>query len=107
MAWLNKLGSIYMECEYGNLHASVFSIYWYEMHATFSILPVGKQGIIQTVSILPKSYPGHLLITEDEVYFWVKMIVNVVALGKYFHIFGRMESAELRGCGDTYAEEIS
>tara|TARA_Y100000591_G_scaffold83228_1_gene70183 strand:- start:151 stop:1233 length:1083 start_codon:yes stop_codon:yes gene_type:complete len=104
---VEQTGSIYMECEYGNLHASVFSDILVRSARDFSILPVGKQGIIQTVSILPKSYPGHLLITEDEGVLLGEDDCKCGRLGKYFHIFGRMESAELRGCGDTYAEEIS
>ena len=29
------------------------------------VLPPGKKGFIQLISILPKSYPGHIILTED------------------------------------------
>lgn len=69
----------------------------------FSAAEIGEEGMIETVSILPKSYPGHALLTED-----TGVILGVDdcpcgRLGKYFKINGRIKHAEIRGCSDTYA----
>ena len=31
----------------------------------WSVAPVGQTGLLQTLSVLPRSYPGHSLLTED------------------------------------------
>ena len=62
---------------------------------------VGEQGLIQVLSLLPLSYPGHNLLTED--------LGTIHGLdgcacgrrGKYFLVEGRVEGTELRGCSDV------
>ena len=93
-----------MECEKGNLHASLFSDIIIRNPDDFSISPIGKKGIIQTLSVLPKSYPGHSLLTEDEGTLLGEDDCACGRLGKYFKISGRIQEAELRGCSDTYVE---
>ncbi|MDO5563337.1 MAG: hypothetical protein Q4F74_06985, partial [Synergistaceae bacterium] len=63
---VEQTGCIYMECERGHLHSSVFSDVIARRHADFSPCGVGEAGIIQVLSMLPESYPGHSLLTEDE-----------------------------------------
>ena len=63
---------------------------------------IGKAGVIETVSVLPKSYPGHIILTEDE---GIILGVDDCACGrkgKYFKILGRLPKAEIRGCSDTH-----
>lgn len=101
---VEQTGSIYMECEFGHMHASNFSDVIIRDPKDFTVSSIGKRGIIQTLSVLPKSYPGHSLLTEDE-----GMIMGVDdcqcgRLGKYFKIFGRVKNAEIRGCSDTYEQ---
>ncbi len=103
---VEQTGSIYMECEEGNLHASIFSDVIIRRVNDFSIADVGEKGIIQTVSILPTSYPGHSLLTEDEGILLGEDDCICGRLGKYFKIVGRIENAEIRGCSDTYANEF-
>jgi len=62
---VEQTGSIFMECEYGHLHASIFSDIFVRNHQNFESLGVGKQGIIQLVSLLPVSYPGHSILSDD------------------------------------------
>ena len=57
---VEQTGTIYMECEYGHLHTPVFSDVIIRRAHDFSIADVGEKGIIQVVSILHKSYTGHL-----------------------------------------------
>jgi len=103
---IEQTGSIFMECELGHLHASIFSDVIIRNHVDFAELPVGEKGIIQLVSVLPKSYPGHSLLTEDE-----GVLVGIDDCrcgrkGKYFRVIGRIQRAEIRGCSDTYEAEV-
>jgi phenylacetate-coenzyme A ligase PaaK-like adenylate-forming protein len=100
---VEQTGSIYMECEQGYLHASVFSDVIIRNPSDFTIAGNGHKGIIQVVSILPLSYPGHSLLTEDEGFIIGEDDCPCGRLGKYFKIIGRLKNAEIRGCSDTYA----
>ena len=97
-----QLGSIYIECEYGHLHASNFSDIIIRDPKDFSICPMGKKGIIELVSVLPSSYPGHVILTEDEGMLLGEDDCPCGRKGKYFKVLGRIKNAEVRGCSDTY-----
>ena len=101
-----QTGSIYMECECGHLHASVFSDVIIRDPENLSVCPHGKRGIIQVVSALPQSYPGHSLLTEDEGTILGEDDCPCGRKGKYFTVHGRLKDAEIRGCSDTYAAEF-
>ncbi len=97
-----QTGSIYMECEYGNYHASIFSDIIIRRALDFSVADIGEEGIIQVLSLLPKSYPGHSLLTEDKGVLLGEDNCPCCRKGKYFKIIGRLTNVELRGCSDTY-----
>jgi phenylacetate-coenzyme A ligase PaaK-like adenylate-forming protein len=103
---VEQTGTIYMECECGYLHAPVFSDIIIRRAHDFSIAEIGEKGIIQVLSILPKSYPGHSLLTEDEGVLLGEDNCACGRLGKYFKIEGRLKNAEIRGCSDTYATKF-
>ena len=103
---VEQTGSIFMECEYRNMHASNLSDIFIRRPHDFSIADLGERGIIQTLSILPTSYPGHSLLTEDEGILLGEDDCECSRLGKYFKMLGRVKNAELRGCSDTYAEQF-
>ena len=63
---VEQTGSIYIECEHSHLHTSIFSDIIIRKPSDFSIAKNGEEGIIQTLSVLPKSYPGHSLLTDDK-----------------------------------------
>ena len=100
---VEQTGAICMECEYGHLHASIFSDVITRHHTDFSPCRHGEPGIVQTVSLLPESYPGHSLLTEDEGAVLGEDDCPCGRKGKYFTISGRLKMAEIRGCSDTYA----
>lgn len=103
---VEQTGCIYMECECGHLHASIFSDVITRRPIDFSECEVGEKGIIQVVSTIPESYPGHSLLTEDE---GVVLGIDDCPCGrkgKYFKIEGRLQNAEIRGCSDTYATKF-
>lgn len=100
---VEQTGCISMQCEHGHLHTSIFSDIIIRDPADFACAPVGKPGIIQVLSLLPESYPGHSLLTEDEGVLLGEDDCPCGRKGKYFHVIGRLKKAELRGCSDTYA----
>lgn len=103
---VEQTGCIYMQCEHGHMHASVFSDVIMRNPRDFSVCPAGEKGIIQVVSVLPESYPGHSLLTEDEGVLLGEDDCPCGRKGKYFKILGRLKNAEIRGCSDTYAAKF-
>jgi phenylacetate-coenzyme A ligase PaaK-like adenylate-forming protein len=101
---VEQTGCIYIECEQGHLHASIFSDVIMRRSLDFSVCEAGEKGIIEVVSVLSKSYPGHILLTEDEGVVLGEDDCQCGRLGKYFAVTGRLQNAEVRGCSDTYAK---
>lgn len=99
---VEQVGSVFMENQNGYLHAPNFADVIIRNPVDFSVQPIGQPGLIQVISALPKSYPGHSLLTED-----IGALEGVDDSqegwkGKYFRILGRAKKAELRGCSDTF-----
>ncbi len=97
-----QTGCIYMECEKGHLHASIFSDILVRNVRDFSPCAIGETGILQVLSPMAFSYPGHSILTED-----MGTLLGIDDCpcgrkGKYFRIDGRIPSAEIRGCSDTH-----
>lgn len=103
---VEQTGCIYMECECGHLHASIFSDVITRRARDLSCCNYGETGIIQVVSMLPESYPGHSLLTEDEGVILGEDDCPCGRKGKYFKVIGRLKNAEIRGCSDTYAAKF-
>lgn len=103
---VEQTGCIYAQCEYGHLHASIFSDVIPRRADDFSVCEKGEEGIIQVVSVLPLSYPGHSILTEDKGIVLGEDDCPCGRLGKYFKLTGRLKKAELRGCSDTYADKF-
>lgn len=100
---VEQVGSIFMECEQGHLHAPNFADVIVRDMVTLQPAPFGQRGVIQVLSMLPRSYPGHSLLTEDLGVILGEDDCPCGRCGKYFRIDGRIPAAELRGCSDTYA----
>lgn len=101
---VEQTGVIFMECENGHLHCSNFSDVIIRNPLDWSVCNEKQKGIIEVVSVLPKSYPGHVLLTEDEGVVLGEDNCPCGRKGKYFKIVGRIKNAEIRGCSDTYAD---
>jgi len=104
---VEQVGGIYMECEHGYFHAPNTAEIFIRDHRDWSLLPAGRPGLVQTLSVLPRSYPGHSLLTED----WGQVHGTddcpCGRQGTYFRVHGRIPQAELRGCSDTHASEMT
>lgn len=99
---IEQIGSVFLENSEGYLHCPNFADVIIRNPIDFSVQPHGEPGLIQVISALPQSYPGHSLLTED---IGVIMDEDDAAngwKGKYFKIIGRAKKAELRGCSDTF-----
>jgi hypothetical protein len=101
-----QVGSVFVECQQGHLHAPLFADVI--VRDPFTLLPseIGQQGILQVLSILPTSYPGQSLLTED-----LGSIIGIDDClcgqkGKYFKVTGRLPKTEVRGCSDTHGAGI-
>ena len=103
---VEQTGTIYMECECGHLHTSCFSDVLVRRPKDFTLADMGEKGLIEVVSVLPQSYPGHILLTEDEGVILGEDDCPCGRKGKYFKIEGRIKNAEIRGCSDTYAAKF-
>lgn len=98
---VEQTGSIFMECTEGHLHASNFSDIIIRNPLTLEEQPMGQPGLVQLLSLLPTSYPGHSILTED---MGVVHGVDDCPCGRkgvYFSILGRIKNAEIRGCSDA------
>jgi phenylacetate-coenzyme A ligase PaaK-like adenylate-forming protein len=101
---VEQTGTIHMECESGHLHTSEYSDIIVRDPKDFSACKNGQEGIIQLLSLIPISYPGQSILTEDLGIVLGEDDCKCGRKGKYFKINGRLKSAEVRGCSDTYGE---
>tara|TARA_Y100001968_G_scaffold333232_1_gene394865 strand:- start:297 stop:1313 length:1017 start_codon:yes stop_codon:yes gene_type:complete len=98
---IEQTGSIYMECDHGHFHVNDYSDVIIRDH-NLKTANLEEKGIIQSISLLPKSYPGQSLLTED-----VGIILGDGGCtcgdnSKYFNVLGRLNRTALRGCSDVY-----
>lgn len=96
-----QAGSIFFECESGFFHESKFSSVITRDPYSLMPLEAGKTGLVQVISKLPTSYPGHSILTQD---LGVLHGINDCSCkrpGRYFSIEGRMPNSQVRGCSDV------
>ena len=99
--------SVFIEGPDGRLHASAFADVIVRDPVTWAEAPIGEPGVLQVLSAVPTSYPGHSILTED------RGVIDTVddpatgLGGKAFRVLGRLPKAELRGCSDTYAAGVN
>lgn len=97
-----QLGSIFVECEEGHMHTSQYSEVIIRDAKDFCEVVDGEPGLMEVMSVLPTSYPGHAILTEDRGRILGVDDCPCGRCGKYFEILGRIPRAEVRGCSDTY-----
>ena len=98
---VEQIGTLFLESPEGDgsLVCPSFADVVIRDPLTFDPVPDGEPGLIQTLSLLPRSYPGHSVLTED-----LGTIVGVNDTewkGRRFVVHGRLPRAEARGCSDT------
>jgi hypothetical protein len=101
---VEQVGSIFVDCAAGHKHPPNFATVIIRDPLTFQPQPIGKEGLIEVVSLLPGSYPGQVLLTEDQ---GITYAVEDCPCGRKdvaFRFTSRVERAEPRGCGDVLAQ---
>jgi len=99
---VEQLGTVFVEGPSGNsLYCPDFADIVIRDPETWAEQPVGVPGVIEVVSTVPRSYPGHVLLTEDLGV--VHGIDDGDWPGKRFSVLGRLPRAEARGCSDTFS----
>ncbi len=97
---VEQIGSIFFECKCGYFIPSNFSDVLIR-DANLDLCKKGEKGIVQLISLLPTSYPGHSILTEDIGEIVKKHNCKCYNTNdKRFLIHGRLKDAELRGCSD-------
>lgn len=98
---VEQTGSIFFECQKcSNFVTSKYSeILIRDKH--FKILDKNKKGFVQLLSLLPSSYPGHSILTDDIGEIKANKDCECFYKGTQFIIHGRILKSEIRGCSDT------
>jgi hypothetical protein len=97
---VESVGVIYPDCSEGNKHGPVFGDVIVRHPLTLEPVAAGEHGIVQVCSVLPTSFPGNLLLTED-----MAQVIGYDGCpcgrrGISFRFAGRIPKAEVRGCGN-------
>jgi hypothetical protein len=104
---VEQVGSVYLEGEDGYLYPPNFADVIVRDPVTLEELPLGEIGILQVLSLLPLSYPGHSLLTEDLGMIRAIDRSSCGRYGKAFSVLGRLPRAEMRGCSDVIASMVA
>jgi len=99
-----QTGTVFVDCEFGFKHVPDFADIIIRDVRTLEENGIGKEGLIEVLSVLPHSYAGHAILTEDIGELKGIDDCKCGRKGKYFVFKSRAERAEVRGCGDTFAE---
>ena len=97
---VEQVGSIFFECDYGYFHTSVYSDI---IIRDKNLIDIGlkKKGLVHLISILPVSYPGISILTQDLGEIFYDGNCPCSKGGKSFKIYGRQKNAEVRGCSNV------
>lgn len=104
---VENLGIVYPDCVAGNKHAPTFGAVIIRDPLTLKPVTIGGTGIVQVCSILPTSFPGHLLLTEDLATLIAADGCSCGRPGIAFRFAGRIPKAETRGCGNIDRQRIA
>lgn len=101
---VEQVGVVFLDCEYGHKHVPDFADVIIRDFLTLEEVCPGESGVIEVISTLTSSYPGQAILTEDVGELLGIDDCSCGRKGKYFRFKSRVEKAEVRGCGDTFAE---
>ena len=97
---IEQIGSIFFECPVCSLFVCSNFSEIFIRDKNLNIIKNGK-GFVQLLSLLPKSYPGHNILTEDIGEIIQNPNCKFDHKGKCFKIHGRVENSVIRGCSDV------
>lgn len=99
-----NVGIIYPDCLAGNKHCPIFGEVIIRDPLTLQPVAEGGTGLVQVCSVLPTSFPGHQLLTEDLGQVVKYDHCSCGRRGIAFRFIGRAPQSEVRGCGNIFAE---
>ncbi len=103
---VESVGVIFPDCPEGNKHSPSFGEVVIRNPLTLEPVAAGDHGIVQVCSILPTSFPGNLLLTEDMAQLISYDGCPCGRRGVSFRFAGRIPKAELRGCGNIQVKRV-
>lgn len=97
---VENVGVIYPDCEQGFKHVPAFADVIVRDPLTLRPVEAGRQGLVQVCSVLPTSFPGYLVLTDD-----IAEVIDYDGCGCgrrgiCFRFVKRVPKAEVRGCGN-------
>jgi hypothetical protein len=102
---VEQVGSVLLEGDDGFLYPPNFADVIIRDPQTWAPAIDGTAGLVEVLSVLPRSYPGHVLLTEDLGVIHGTGTPGSGWAGKKVQILGRVPKSELRGCSDTHAAD--
>lgn len=103
---IENVGVVYPDCERGNKHVPAFAEVIIRDPLTLAPVGPGEQGLVQVSSVLPTSFPGFLILTEDMAELIGEDGCSCGRRGTYFRYARRVPKAEVRGCGNLETARI-
>jgi hypothetical protein len=97
---VENVGVVYPDCEFGNKHVPAFAEVIVRDPLTLDSVKPGQHGLVQVCSVLPTSFPGFLLLTDDMAEVMSYDGCPCGRRGICFRFAGRVPKVELRGCGN-------
>ncbi|MCK6621130.1 MAG: acyl-protein synthetase [Calditrichaceae bacterium] len=101
---VEQTGIVFIDCVAGHKHAPNFAEVKIRNYLTLEENGIGQPGYIEIMNLLPDSYPGMSILTEDVGEILGADDCPCGRKGKYFVFRSRLEKSEARGCGDTFRE---
>jgi phenylacetate-coenzyme A ligase PaaK-like adenylate-forming protein len=97
---VENVGVIYPDCAHGHKHVPAFAAVIVRDPLTLRPVAEGQQGLVQVCSVLPTSFPGFLVLTDD-----IAEVIHYDGCacgrrGLSFRFVKRVPQAEIRGCGN-------
>jgi hypothetical protein len=97
---VENVGVVYPDCARGYKHVPAFAEVIIRDPLTLAPVEAEQQGLVQVCSVLPTSFPGFLLLTDD-----IGEIIGHDGCecgrrGTHFRFLRRVPKVEVRGCGN-------
>lgn len=97
---VENVGVVYPDCQQGHKHVPAFAEVIIRDPLTLAPAEIRQPGLVQVCSVLPTSFPGFLLLTDD-----IGEIVGRDGCpcgrrGTHFRFLQRVPKVEIRGCGN-------
>lgn len=97
---VENVGVVYPDCERGYKHVPAFAEVIVRDPLTLAPVAAGQPGLLQVCSVLPTSFPGFLLLTEDMAEIVGDDGCRCGRRGTHFRYLRRVPKVEVRGCGN-------